>query len=148
MGSLQSPSVALIHSTSIKLSVKSPDREFSLDESKSFSRQQHALPSATASFWYLHPFGLFSISASRQRTRRIRRRRVFGEAVGEPFSFHQRRPLVAHGAQFVALLRGSHPDDEVPALAGGDGQGPVHVLAPVEEPLAHPVFHLRTLGLA
>lgn len=67
---------------------------------------------------------------------------MLGEPVGEAVSFHQRRPLVAHGAQLVALLRGSHPDDEVPALAGGDGQGPVHVLAPVEEALGDPVFNL------
>lgn len=67
---------------------------------------------------------------------------MFGEPVSEALPFHQRRPLVAHGAQFVALLRGSHPNDEVPALAGGDGQGPVHVLAPVEEALGHLVFNL------
>lgn len=126
----------------IQQSVKSPDREFSLVEPAA-----HVTFCNTVSFWYLHPFFL-NISASRQHTRRILSRRVFGEAVGEPFSLHQRRPLVAHGTQFVALLRGSHPDDEVPALARGDGQGPVHVLAPVEETLGDPVFDLWALGLA
>lgn len=72
---------------------------------------------------------------------------MFGEAVGEALPLHQRRPAVAHGAQLVALLRGSHPDDEVPALARGDGQGPVHVLAPVEEALSHPVCDLCALRL-
>lgn len=80
---------------------------------------------------------------SRQHTGNIHQPfRLFGEPVGKALCFHQRWSCVAHGAQFVAFLRGSHPDDEVPALAGGDGQGPVHVLAPVEEALGHLVFHL------
>lgn len=73
---------------------------------------------------------------------------VFGEAVGEALALLQRGLPVAHGTQAVALLRRSHPHDEVPALAGGDGQGPVHVLAPVQEPLRHPVLHLAALRVA
>jgi len=67
---------------------------------------------------------------------------VVREPVSKALPLHQCRPPVAHGAQLVAFLGGSRPDDEVPALAGGDGQGPVHVLAPVEEALCHLVFNL------
>lgn len=45
-------------------------------------------------------------------------------------------------------MRAPHPDDEVPAQAGGDGQGPVHLLTPVEKALGHAMLHLRTLRLA
>lgn len=84
---------------------------------------------------------------SRQHARGVRGCvSVFREAICEALPLLQRRPPVAHGAQIVTLLRGSHPDDEVPALARGDGKGSVHVLAPVEEALGHLVFDLGALG--
>lgn len=64
------------------------------------------------------------------------------EPICKALSFHQHWLFVAHGTQFVPHLRGSHPDDEVPALPGGDGKGSMHVLAPMKEALSHPMFHL------
>lgn len=49
------------------------------------------------------------------------------------------------GHSFFPLLRPS--DNEVPALARGDGQGTVHVLSSVEDTLRHFVLYLCTCCL-
>lgn len=72
----------------------------------------------------------------------------FSESISKAIVLNQHWLLVAHGAQSVALPRAPHPDDEVPAEARGDGQGPMHLLPPVKEALGHTVLHLRTLRLA